>query len=99
MPRILVVDDNKDTCRIFATADDGDEALKNILPLRPDFILLDLMMPRMDGFEVCRTIKNSSYRSIPVLILTSASYQDQQLFQCPSPFDAASLFFLPLFTQ
>ncbi len=81
LPRVLVVDDSKDTCRIFSSvlkkegyevsiAYDGFEALKNILHSRPDLILLDLMMPRMDGFEVCRTIKSSSYRSIPVLILT-----------------------------
>jgi CheY-like chemotaxis protein len=51
---------------------DGQEALDKALTLRPDLILLDVLMPRKQGFEVCSYLKaNEETRRIPVLILTS----------------------------
>ena len=51
---------------------DGEEALKRAEKTLPDLILLDVMMPGMDGFEVCRRLKGQvSTRDIPVIFMTS----------------------------
>jgi twitching motility two-component system response regulator PilH len=51
---------------------DGQEALEKTLALRPDLVLLDVLMPRKQGFEVCSYLKaNEDTRRIPILILTS----------------------------
>ena len=81
-PALLVVDDidiNIDI--LLATlgddytvrvATDGDAALRSVKKARPDLILLDIMMPDMDGFEVCRCLKaDPAYRDIPVIFLTA----------------------------
>ena len=57
-----------------ALAADGEEALRQALELRPALILLDVMMPRLDGFEVCRRLRADVRTShIPVIILTAKS--------------------------
>lgn len=89
--RILVVDD-QDTNRLMLRdllesqghevreAVDGAEALKSIADATPDVVLLDVGMPGMDGFEVCRRIKaEPSTASIPVLLVTALSQRDQRL--------------------
>jgi CheY-like chemotaxis protein len=83
--RILVVDDNEqnreliiaylddlETCSVD-TAADGIEALeKTSGENQPDLILLDVMMPRMSGFEVCRKLKtNPQTRDIPIIMVTA----------------------------
>ncbi|HEX8905406.1 MAG TPA: response regulator [Longimicrobiaceae bacterium] len=66
---ILVVDDNPDNVEILraflesrgyavAVASEGREALAQMEQVRPELVLLDVMMPGMDGWQVCRTIKN-----------------------------------------
>lgn len=82
--RILVVDDQPANLQIIGTvlgtlgheivpASDGETALRRIAVRRPDLILLDLLMPVMDGFEVCRQIKaNSQWRDIPIIFLSAA---------------------------
>jgi CheY-like chemotaxis protein len=66
--RILIVDDNEANRQILVTrlskhgyeilqAADGEEALASALQHRPDLILLDVDMPKLDGFEVCRRLK------------------------------------------
>jgi len=83
MPVVLVVDDNQQNrellqayledvdCRTVP-AKDGPESLKIIAKNPPDLILLDVMMPRMSGFEVCRRIKNDPKTSdIPVIMVTA----------------------------
>jgi len=80
---ILLVDDNQQNlelvqayletlpCRI-STARDGLEAIASIERERPDLVLLDVMMPRMSGFEVCRKIKaNPETRDIVVIMVTA----------------------------
>jgi len=82
-PAILVVDDNQQNrellqayledveCRTIP-ASDGPEALKIIAKDPPDLILLDVMMPKMSGFEVCRRVKNDPKTSdIPVIMVTA----------------------------
>ncbi len=80
---ILVVDDNEqnlellvaylDTlgCRVV-TAADGVAALEKVRDKAPDLILLDIMMPRMSGFEVCRKLKTDpETRDIPIIMVTA----------------------------
>ena len=86
-PRILVVDDDAFIRRPlelilreegFAawTAVDGEDCLGKLDEARPDLIILDVMMPGRDGFEVCRTLKRSpEYAGIPVILL-SARWQE-----------------------
>lgn len=80
--RILVVDDNRSVVRIIQvllqkegfevlTAFDGPEALHKAREKKPDLIILDVVMPRMDGYEVCRLLQDDpDTAAIPVLMLT-----------------------------
>lgn len=82
-PVILVVDDEKDLLDIVShhlkkehyqveTALEGEAALQKARKLVPDLILLDLMLPGMDGLEVCRQLKaDPRTQSVPVLMLTA----------------------------
>lgn len=57
-----------------AFAQDGEEALEQAIALRPALVLLDVMMPKLDGFEVCRRLRTDARTSnIPVIILTAKS--------------------------
>ncbi|MCX8116412.1 MAG: response regulator transcription factor [Desulfobacterota bacterium] len=83
MNPILVVEDDPDIARLveyqfrqagfpIATAPDGTTALEQVKRSKPPLIILDLMLPDMDGKEICRAMKaNPSTRSIPILILTA----------------------------
>ena len=83
MAKILVVDDEKQflemmTIRFEAngyeviTATDGKEGLTKAKSENPDIILLDVMMPEIDGFEVCKLLKNDEqYSGIPIIICTA----------------------------
>ena len=83
--RILIVDDDPDireaisavleshSYQVF-TATDGREGLEKLKEERPDLMILDLMMPGMDGFDVLKELHDpgcSKYSKIPILILTS----------------------------
>jgi DNA-binding response OmpR family regulator len=84
MPKILVVDDDadmrnlhkmrlSDTYEVLET-EDPEEALGLALEHKPAAILLDLMMPRLSGFELCHTLHTLSYTSrIPILVITGES--------------------------
>ena len=84
-PLILVVDDDEDTRRILrtrleghaydvVTAEDGEAALAMARSSRPDLILLDVMMPKLDGVETARRLKaDRSLPFIPVILLTALS--------------------------
>jgi CheY-like chemotaxis protein len=57
-------------------AQDGEECLAVVEGLKPDVILLDVMMPKMDGYETCRRLKaNPETRDIPVIFLTAKTQQ------------------------
>jgi adenylate cyclase len=86
---ILVADDNPDNVEIFrnrlaahgydiVTAVDGEEALAVIREALPDLILLDVMMPKLDGIEVCRILKaDASLPFMPIVMITAkAATQD-----------------------
>jgi len=81
--KILVVDDSKtirrtaetllskEGCQVF-TAIDGFDALSKIADHQPDLIFVDIMMPRLDGYQTCSLIKhNKSFRETPVIMLSS----------------------------
>ncbi|MEN8262172.1 MAG: response regulator [Nitrospirota bacterium] len=54
------------------TATDGDEALQSVRETLPDLILLDIMMPKRDGFEVCQTIRaNPEWKETKIILLTA----------------------------
>ena len=81
--RILVVDDEIYIVHILdfslgmegyevLTALDGEQALERLKADKPDLIVLDIMMPKVDGYEVCRTIKSSpETQHIPVILLSA----------------------------
>ena len=82
-PVVLVIDDNQQNLELLQAyledmdcqtvpAHDGPEALEIISRKSPDLILLDVMMPKMSGFEVCKRIKNDPKTSdIPVIMVTA----------------------------
>lgn len=85
--KILIVDDNNDLLTVLRlgfsksgyvvrTADNGADALKKVRSFAPDLILLDLVMPEMDGFAVCEILKkNRETADIPVVVLSGLSSQ------------------------
>ena len=84
---VLVVDDNADMRTYLArllspiwavrTAPDGEEALARIAERRPDVVLTDVMMPRIDGFELLHRLRaDPATRSIPVIVLTARAGQE-----------------------
>ena len=55
-----------------ATAGDGQEALDKLPQIRPDLMILDVMMPRKNGFEVCATVRDDpQFATLPILMLTA----------------------------
>lgn len=90
--RILIVDDEKDlvemlTLRLEASnyealrAYDGREALDKAKKEKPDLIILDLMIPKIDGYKVCRMLKfDEKYKHIPIIMFTArAQGEDRKL--------------------
>ncbi|TKJ31470.1 MAG: DNA-binding response regulator [Chloroflexi bacterium B3_Chlor] len=87
--RVLVVDDDpallplveytfaKEGYEVY-TASDGREALRQFFAHRPDLIILDIMMPRMDGWETCRRIREVS--DVPIMMLTARG-QDEDIIR------------------
>jgi len=85
---ILVVDDNQENLKVvsnflkekgyqIALALDGESALKVLYDNEIDLVLLDIMMPGMDGFEVCKKIKSLKVlKDIPIIFLTAKSETD-----------------------
>lgn len=81
--KVVVVDDSKTILRTaevllgeqgcwVVTANDGFESLAKIASFKPDVIFVDIMMPRLDGYQTCALIKaNREYRDTPVIMLSS----------------------------
>lgn len=81
--KVMVIDDSKtirrtaetllkkEGCEVI-TANDGYEALAKIADTKPDIIFVDIMMPRLDGYQTCALIKhNQKFRNTPVIMLSS----------------------------
>lgn len=80
MAKVLVVDDEASIVNIIAynlkkegyeviTAENGEDGLELALSENPDLVLLDIMMPKMDGYEVCRKLREKS--NVPIIMLTA----------------------------
>jgi DNA-binding response OmpR family regulator len=91
-PRILIVDDESDLVAVLRfglevegfdviDASDGEEGLKRAREDHPDLLVLDLMLPKLDGYKVCRALKyDERYKSLPIFILSARSgEQDRRL--------------------
>ncbi len=110
-PLILVVDDEPDILSLnrmileregwqVITSGDGVDAIQKAIDRRPDLIVLDVMMPRMNGYQVCRLLKNDQQTSgIPIIICTVRSLESEKLYAYTSgadhyltkPFDPSEL--------
>ena len=86
--KVLIIEDDPDTVRLVSlylardghkvlTASDGLEGLKLAREARPDLIVLDLMLPGMDGMEVCRTLREESM--VPIVMLTARVEEKDRL--------------------
>jgi len=85
--KILVADDNVQNCELIdaylseegyemSVAYDGQQTIKRVEELQPDLVLLDIMMPKLSGYEVCQWIKsNPRTKDIPVLMVTALNEQ------------------------
>lgn len=83
MPCVMIIDDSKTIRRSaqsllsregwdVVTAEDGFDALAKFVECLPDIVFVDIMMPRLDGYQTCALIKNNaSYRETPVIMLSS----------------------------
>ncbi len=81
--KILIADDNEQNCELLeayladddyeiAMAFDGQETIDRVASFKPDIILLDIMMPRMSGYEVCKQLKSDAATAgIPILMVTA----------------------------
>jgi len=91
-PRILIVDDESDLVAVLRfglevegfdviDASDGEEGLKRAREDHPDLLVLDLMLPKLDGYKVCRALKyDERYKTLPIFILSARSgEQDRRL--------------------
>jgi DNA-binding response OmpR family regulator len=91
-PRILIIDDEADLVSVLRfgleiegfeviSAGDGEEGLRLAREQQPTLMLLDLMLPKIDGYKVCRSLKfDERYKNIPIFILSARSgEQDRKL--------------------
>ncbi|HVB22253.1 MAG TPA: response regulator [Ktedonobacteraceae bacterium] len=90
--RVLAVDDEEDILRLIEiklkkagfevlTARDGQEALEKALAEKPDLMLVDVMMPRRDGYSVVSEVKRQLGTEAPVIILLTARGQEADIVQ------------------
>jgi len=89
MPKILIVEDDPFLSEMYATklaqenigvelAIDGKEALKKIIEIKPDVVLLDIVLPKMDGFEVLKKIKEDpALADIKIIALTNLGQKEE----------------------
>ena len=89
--KILIVEDEKDIIKMleynlekegFKTVSirNGEEALESVKKTKPDIIILDLMLPGIDGLEVCKSLKNDDKTSyIPIVMLTAKSQESDKI--------------------
>ena len=106
-PRLLIVDDDFVTRhlleKVFArdymvdTAASGMEAIKRLRAQPPDLVVLDLMLPEIDGFQICRSIKSSrKYSHIPVVFLSAAIESPREVEDILARYGAEAYFDKPI---
>ncbi|MEX0598990.1 MAG: response regulator, partial [Rhodothermales bacterium] len=89
-PLVLIVEDNPDMRTYLKShlqaryrvieCEDGEEGLERAKACRPDLVLADVMMPKMDGYSLCRTLKSDpSLGDVPVVLLTAKTDQESRL--------------------
>ena len=87
MTKVLVIDDDNNICELLRmylekegyevrTASDGSEGIAVFRMYEPDLVLLDVMMPKKDGFEVCRELRK--YASFPIIIVSAKASEDDK---------------------
>ncbi len=91
MTKILIVDDEKDIVETLSfmlqtkgyeiiSAYDGEEGLKLAKEEAPDLIILDVMMPKINGYKICRLLKyDAKYKNIPIIMVTARSQDTDKL--------------------
>lgn len=91
MKNILIVDDEQDIVESLKfvletagfncyTAFDGEEGLRLAKEIIPDLMILDVMMPKINGYKISRLLKyDSKYKSIPILMITARSQEEDKL--------------------
>ena len=110
--RILIVDDQKDIVELIRfklenegfeclVAFDGEEGLQKAKKENPDLILMDIMMPKINGYQVCRLLKSDeNYKNIPIIMLSAKDQESDKFWGKESgaddyvtkPFDFEELF-------
>ena len=90
--KVMVVDDSPTELKLMSepflsqgyeliTATDGEEALKKVKSERPDLIVLDVVMPKLNGFNVCRHIKKSAeLNGVKVILLTNKNQESDKFW-------------------
>ena len=90
-PRVLIVEDEPNIVLSLeillrragyetASTGDGEEAMELIRRTRPDVVLLDIMLPKQNGYEVCRSVKSEpTLSSIPIIMLTAKGQEVEML--------------------
>ncbi len=88
--KILIVDDEQDLVHVvefrlksagyeIITAYDGQDGLSKARSLNPDLIILDLMLPKIDGYKVCRMLKfDDKYKKIPIILFTARAQESDK---------------------
>ncbi len=91
MKKILIVDDEADIIEILQfvletngyqclTALDGEEGLKLARETHPDLIILDVMMPKINGYKISRLLKyDNKYKDIPIIMITARSQEEDKI--------------------
>lgn len=91
MKKVLIVDDEQDIVESLQfvleaagfecfCAYNGEEGLNLAKEVLPDLIILDVMMPKINGFKICRLLKyDSKYKNIPILMVTARSQEEDKL--------------------
>ncbi len=91
MKKILIVDDEADIIEILQfvleaqgyeciTASDGEEGLNLAREASPDLIILDVMMPKINGYKISRLLKyDNKYKNIPILMITARSQEEDKI--------------------
>jgi len=91
MKRVLIVDDEQDILESLKfvleaegyecyTAINGEDGLKSAKEIMPDLIILDIMMPKINGYKISRLLKfDNKYKNIPIFMLTARSQDEDKL--------------------